>query len=202
MTTDMTEGPTVADRISELGTDYDEEESTDAVRQDLLEDGVDLPELADTMEEATARAAASTYLYALRNVEREFGANDAEHKTLLEYYRTRHTERQIALERRTAYLRSVLEGLFGFMKVTGKKKSLNLLGGRLGMRSQQEELTVEDDAKVVAWVATDWRFASLVRTKRSVDLAALRKHMKAQADPPPGVTLDERPDVFFATPAD
>ena len=182
-------------------TETIDEELTDAVRQDLLDDGVDLPELAATMEEATARAAASTYLYALRNVEREFGANDAEHKTLLEYYRTRHTERQIALERRTAYLRSVLEGLFGFMKVTGKKKSLNLLGGRLGMRAQQQELTVEDDDVVIRW-ARDLGVEALVRVKTSLDRTGLRRHMKEQTDPPPGVTLNERPDVFFATPAD
>ena len=178
-----------------------DQELRDAVREDLLADGVDLPELADTIPEATARAAADTYLFALRNIKRDHDANDAEFTVLQDYNRNRHVERQSTLIRQMDYLRGVLEGLFGFMD-PGKKKSLNLLGGRIGLRSQQDELVVEDDAKVVAWVATDWRFASLVRTKRSVDLTALRKHMKAQADPPPGVTLNERPDVFFATPAD
>ena len=199
MTNDMTEGPTVADRISELGTDY-EEEPTD-VRQDLLDDGVDLPELADTMQEATARAAASTYLFALRNIKRDHDANDAEFTVLQDYNRNRHVERQSTLIRRMDYVRGVLEGLFGFMEVTGKKKSLNLLGGRLGMRSQQEELVVEDDDVVIRW-ARDLGVEALVRVKASLDRTGLRRHMKEQTDPPPGVTLNERPDVFFATPAD
>ena len=195
MTTDMTEGPTVADRISELGTDYEDDAGA------ALIDEFDLPELADTMQEATARAAATRYLFALRNVGRELCANDAEHRTLLEYYGTRHDERQATLDKKTDYLRGVLEGLFGFMEVTGKKKSLNLLGGRLGMRAQQEELVVEDDAAVIDW-AKYHGVEALVRVKRSVDRTGLRKHIEEQTDLPPGVKLDERPDVFFATPAD
>lgn len=184
-----------------IETIREDEELT--VRQDLLNDGVDLPELPDTMQEATARATASTYLYALRNVEREFGANDAEHKTLLEYYRTRHTERQTTLDRKTAYLRGVLEGLFGFMH-TGKKKSLNLLGGRLGMRAQTDELTVEDAEAVIAW-AERQGIDGVVRIKKAVELKYLRKWMadhRSDVAPAPGVILSERPDVFFATPAD
>ena len=171
------------------------------VRQDLLDDGVDLPELADTMQEATARAAATRYLFALRNVGRELSANDAEHKTLLEYYGTRHDERQATLDKKTDYLRGVLEGLFGVMEVTGKKKSLNLLGGRLGLRSQRDELVVDDDAVVMQW-AGDHGVMSLLRVKTTLDRTGLRKHIEEQTDPPPGVTLNERPDVFFATPAD
>ena len=206
MTNDMTEGPTVADRISELGTDY-EEEPTD-VRQDLLDDGVDLPELADTMQEATARAAASTYLFALRNIERDHDANDAEFTVLQDYNQNRHVERQATLIRRMDYLRGVLEGLFGFMEVTGKKKSLNLLGGRLGMRSQQDELVVDDDVVVIAW-ARDRKLKDVVKIKLALDRRALRiwvEKMGTNTDPgfapPPGVKLNERPDVFFATPAD
>ncbi len=176
------------------------DESLLGVRQELLEEGVDLPELADTMEEADARATASTYLYALRNVERELDANNAEHKTLVEYYAHRHTERQITLDRQAGYLQGVLKGLFGFMH-TGKKKSLNLLGGRVGMRAQTDELLVEDDAAVIQW-ANDHGVEALVRVKTSVDRTGLRRHLQEQTDPPPGVKLEERPDVFFATPAD
>ena len=153
------------------------------------------------MQEATARAAASTYLFALRNIKRDHDANDAEFIVLQDYNRNRHVERQSTLIRQMDYLRGVLEGLFGFMEVTGKKKSLNLLGGRLGMRSQQEELVVEDDDVVIRW-ARDLGVEALVRVKASLDRTGLRRHMKEQTDPPPGVTLNERPDVFFATPAD
>ena len=174
-------------------------ETTD-LRTEMLEEGFDLPELADTMEEADARATASTYLYALKSVKRQLDANDAEFTVLQEYNRTRHIERQGVLIRQTDYLRNVLEGLFGFMH-TGKKKSLNLLGGRVGMRAQQPELSVEDDAVVIQW-ADDHGVEALVRMKKSIDRTGLRKHLQEQTDPPPGVTLNARPDVFFATPAD
>ena len=184
-------------------TETIDEEPTD-VRQELLQDGVDLPELADTMQEATARAAASTYLFALRNIKRDHDANDAEFTVLQDYNRNRHVERQSTLIRRMDYLRGVLEGLFGFMEVTGKKKSLNLLGGRLGMRAQTDELVVDDDEVVLDWAAGKFH---IIRVKQSLDLKGLRKlmaegHTDNAGNPPPGVTLNERPDVFFATPAD
>ena len=184
-------------------TETIDEELTDDAGAALIEE-FDLPELADTMQEATARAAATRYLFALRNVGRELCANDAEHKTLIEDYGTRHTERQATLDKKTDYLRGVLEGLFGFMEVTGKKKSLNLLGGRLGMRSQTDELVVDDDAAVIEW-SQKQGFPSLIKTKATVDRKALRAYAAAPSTisgSPPGVTLNERPDVFFATPAD
>ncbi len=107
------------------------------------------------------------------------------------------------------YLGGVIEKLFGFMTVTGKKKSLNLVGGRVGMRGQTDELVVEDDEVVVVW-AKEKEFTALVRTKPVLDRKALRIYVvegavatdKATFPAPPGVELKERPDVFFATPAD
>ena len=173
------------------------------VRQDLLDDGIDLPELADTMEEADARAAADTYLFALRSIKRDIDANDAEFTVLQEYNQNRHVERQSVLLRRTEYLSRVLEGLFGFMH-TGKKKSLNLLGGRLGMRAQQDDLVVEDDAAVIEWVR-ERGWPGLVKKKITLDRKGVREYAKTHDGAftaLPGVTLNERPDVFFATPAD
>ena len=173
------------------------------VRQELVEDGLDLPELADTMEEADARATASTYLFALRSIKRNMDANDAEFGVLQDYNRTRHVDRQSVLVRQTEYLQGVLNGLFGFMQ-TGKKKSLNLIGGRVGMRAQQDELIVESPEAVIEH-AEEYGIEALIRTKKSVDLKGLRKHMTekdAGEIDPPGVKLEERPDVFFATPAD
>ena len=69
------------------------------------------------------------------------------------------------------------------------------------MRAQQDELVVEDDDAVIDW-AKYHGVEALVRVKRSLNRTGLQRHMKEQTDPPPGVTLNERPDVFFATPAD
>ena len=179
------------------------------MRNELAEAGFDLPELADTMEEADARATASTYLFALRNIKRDLDANDAEFTVLQDYNRNRHVERQTGLIRQVEYLGGVIEKLFGFMTVTGKKKSLNLVGGRVGMRGQTDELMVDNDEAVVVW-AKEKEFTALVRTKPVLDRKALRMYMvegavatdKATFPAPPGVELKERPDVFFATPAD
>ena len=178
------------------------------MRNGLAEAGFDLPELADTMEEADARATASTYLFALRNIKRDLDANDAEFTVLQDYNRNRHVERQTGLIRQVEYLGGVIEKLFGFMTVTGKKKSLNLVGGRVGMRGQTDELVVDNDEAVIVW-AKEKEFTALVRTKPVLDRKALRMYMvegavatdKATFPAPPGVELKERPDVFFATPA-
>lgn len=177
-------------------------------RNGLLEDGYDLPELADTMEEADARAAADRYLRALGGIEREMDANDAEFTTLKAYYADRHGQRQATLDGSANYLRGVLKGLFGFM-TTGKKKSLNLLGGRIGMRSQADELVVEDDAAVIMWAKMSMMTQHLVVETPRIDRKALRAYMQpSQDDPenqepmPLGVKLEERPDQFFARPAE
>ena len=181
------------------------------VKQKLAEDGHDLPELAATMEEADARASASSYLHALRNVERDVDANDAEFSVLQDFNRRRHVARQETLLRQVQYLRDSVRTLFGFMTVTGKKKSLNRGGGRVGTRSRPDGLVVKDEDKVVAW-ARHYGESQIVRIKESVDRKALRTFVEGY-DPvieaesgndvplPPGVSLESRPDEFFATPA-
>ncbi len=179
------------------------------IREELAQEGVDLPELADTMEEADARATASTYLFALRNVKRDLDANDAEFTVLQDYNRKRHVGRQRGLIAQMDYLRGTIEDLFGFMTMTGKKKSLNLVGGRVGMRGQTDELVVEDDEAVIAW-AKEREIKGIYKTKVALDKKGLRIFMGASKEhpdkdlvpPPPGVRLDSRPDVFYATPAD
>ena len=167
----------------------------------------DLPELAGTMEEADARAMADRYLGAMRNVQADFGANEDEYKTLLAFQQQRHGERQGTLERQINWLHGAIEVLFGFMKLTGKKKSLNLLGGQVGTRGQQDELVVEDDEELIEW-AVKYQKTSLLRISRSIDRKQLRALMEIKRDSPaadlvtpPGVSLKEREDVFFATPA-
>ena len=61
---------------------------------------------------------------------------------------------------------------------------------------------------MIAW-AKEKKFATLVRTKPVLDRKALRMYMvegavatdKATFPAPPGVKLQQRDDVFYATPA-
>ncbi len=178
------------------------------VRLELAENGHDLPELADTMEEADARVAASRFLGAMRGVQKEWGANEAEYMTLADFQRRRHDGRQGPLERQLEWLHGAVKTLFGFMRPSGKKKSLNLIGGRVGMRAQTDELVVEDEDEVIAWVQANQvtTIKPIVRIKLVLDRTALRAYMEAHAKEPrlptpPGTTLKARDDQFYATPA-
>ncbi len=169
---------------------------------------LDLPELADTMEDADARVATSRYLGAMRNVQSEWGANEAEYKTLAAFERRRQDERQGPLERQLDWLHGAVKTLFGFMRPSGKKKSLNLIAGRVGMRAQTDELVVDDDDAVIAY-AKEHRLGDLVRITYAVNRKCVRAHLESltpeqRADPelsPPGCRLEKRPDQFYATPA-
>ena len=169
----------------------------------------DLPELSETLDEADARVAASRYLGAMRAVEAEHGANEDEYKTLAAFQQRRHDKRQGPLVRQLIWLDEAVKTLFvGFMRPTGKKKSLNLIGGRVGMRAQTDELVVDHVDAVIAW-AKEKNFTALVRTKPTLDRTALRTFMiegavgtpKATFPSPPGCRLEKRPDQFYATPA-
>lgn len=202
MHTDSPPGDRLMAKLSDVGVIPDEEA---VVRHGLLEDGYDLPELADTMEEADARATASTYLRVSGLIVREQLANSAEHRTLIAYYQRKHDERQHQLDSRINYLGGVLKRLFGFMTVTGKKKSLNLLGGRVGMRAKQDELVIDDDEAVITWAVNKGHASGLTNVKRTVDRKALRAYMEKPSQIsglPPGVSLKERPDEFYAKPVD
>ena len=180
------------------------------LHQELVDAGYDLPELADTMEEADARAVASTYLFVLRNIKRDIDANDAEFTVLQDFNRARQVQRQHGLIAQMEYLSGAIKALFGFMTVTGKKKSLNLIGGRVGMRAQTDELVVEDEEAVIAW-ARQHKIAGIINTRFTVDRKGLRIYVAAQQQldedartisPPPGVKLEQRDDQFYATPVD
>ena len=176
-----------------------EAELTDRMVERELKEDYALPELADSLEEAEARGRASTFLRVLGHVQKEQEANKAELATLIEFYTEQHYTRQEKLDRQIAWLKESLEGLFGMMD-KGKKKSLNLLGGTVGHRAQQDELVVKDDEAVVGWVR-EYGQRQLVQTKFEVNRTELRKLMESKSGLHPyGVQLVERPPVFYARP--
>ena len=162
---------------------------------------LDLPEMAETYEDAEARLMSTKLLHVLRGLEGEMSANKAEYDVTMQYFKDQHGDRQEALQNRVDYVTKLIQGLFGFMKVPHKKKSLNLLGGKVGMRARQAELKVEDDKAVIEW-ALEGGPQGLVRTKHDIDRTGLRKLVQAGMISPPGVTLEERDDEFYAKPAE
>ena len=157
----------------------------------------DLPELADTLEEADARVEADKRLFILKMIQKERDTNEAEYKALMEHHKEAQESRQAALDGRIAFLTNNIEALFGMMD-PGKKKSLNLLGGTIGHRKQQDELVVEDDMAVIKWFGSQ---LPIVRTKYEVDRKLLRSFLESKPPSQPlGVSLVKRPPVFYARP--
>ncbi|KKK80470.1 hypothetical protein LCGC14_2823160 [marine sediment metagenome] len=180
-----------------------------AFREELQADGHDLPELASTMGEADARLRASIFLGIMRSIEHQMDENDAECKALVAWTKERHAERQARLDAQKGWVRMTLESLYGFMRPPKGKKSLNLIGGKIGTRAAKDTLEVEDDKALIEWVQADThnRPQQLIRVKYEINMAETREYMEAIAErdgigpTPPGVKLESHKDKFFATPA-
>ncbi len=180
-----------------------------AIREDLEAEGYDLPELADSIEEADARAKASVFLGVLRRVEGETEANEAEHKALLDWTKDRHLDRQTRLEAQAGWIAKTLEILYHYMRPAKGKKSLGLIGGKIGTRAQRDTLVIEDEQALIEWLQADTynRPQQLIRIKYEINKAETREYMELIAEKdgigptPPGVKLETHEDKFFATPA-
>jgi len=175
----------------------------DPIREELLNEGLDLPELASTMEDAEARLMATRLLKVLGSLRGESDANAAEYNITKDFLLNRHVERENVLEGQINYVIGKLRYLFDtFMDLPHGKQSLNLLGGRIGTKKQQPELVVESDEDVITWAAEN--DVPVYRTKHEVSRPALRKYLqekKATEIDPPGTQLRERDPKFYATPA-
>lgn len=163
---------------------------------------LDLPELADSYEEAEARLVADRYLRALGGVEGELGANRAELQQVLAFYRDRHEEREAVLQRRRDWLVHQLQALFAFLPLRGKAKSLTLLAGRLGTRTAPARYAIADEQELLAWARE--HAPSLISTP-PVKERVLVKDLTGWMDPldpaPPGVERIDAHEEFFADPA-
>jgi phage host-nuclease inhibitor protein Gam len=67
-----------------------------------------------------------------------------------------------------------------------------LVNGTIKVRSQQPEIKVTDESKVL----TDERFVRIVPEKRAVDKAALRKHCTQTGEELPGIEIILKPHKF------
>ena len=88
----------------------------------------------------------------------------------------------VAARERTPYERDIewAEGqlhvwLDGLIREGRNKKSMELPGGRVAVRSRPPRLEIDDETVALEWLHE--RGAGYVRVKESVDKAALRKHL-------------------------
>lgn len=109
-----------------------------------------------------------------------------------------------AADSRIAYFEALLEEYFESVphKATKTQESYTLPSGKLIRKQQQPKFDTDDEA-LVPWLEQNFMW-QLVKTKKTVDWAALKKVVKVDGDHVvtddgeivPGVTVTERPDEF------
>lgn len=144
---------------------------------------LDVPALHADYQETTARDTANQFLRALRSIEAEMAAAQAELDFGIERLKARHAARELALSERAGWLLQALEHLFAFLPLRGGKKSVKLLEGRLGMREKQREGVELDElagseAAVLAWAQRE--LPEAVETKPQLRRAELKKGILAR----------------------
>ncbi len=92
------------------------------------------------------------------------------------------------IERRRDYYLLALDNYMYLNDFTTKR----LVNGTLKVRSQQPEIKITDENKVL----TDERFVRIVPEKRAVDKAALRKHCTQTGEELPGIEIILKPHKF------
>lgn len=119
------------------------------------------------------------------------------------FYAQKMAEIKAQTERDTANLRAALEIYFSgqMHKVTKTQESYSLPSGKLVLKKQQPEFSL-DEEKLLPWVKANC--PELVKVKESTNWAELKKRVAvdganvvtADAEIVPGVTVTDRPDVF------
>lgn len=174
-----------------------------------LREEYDLPELAETYEEAEARAAANRYLLALRRVQRERATAKAELKATIEDLEYRSEQRDAQLAKSEGWLLDQLRQLARFFTFAGKK-SLKLLAGRVGYRQAREAWEIADPERLLDWAQ---QFAQHLVSTPPVKPRVLVSDFTTWADAAPADTLRwlqeqgivghrTAADEFYAKPAE
>lgn len=82
----------------------------------------------------------------------------------------------------------------------GKKKSAEMLHGRIGWRKKGGKLRVTDKAALVAWLEHQPPEDGLYRLKVEPDMAAIQARFRAAGEIPPGCEYELEEDVFYTEP--
>jgi len=78
----------------------------------------------------------------------------------------------------------------------GKRKSRDLLHGRIGWRSKGERLVVEDKEALAAWLAAQPIESGLARVTLAPDMRALQDLLKRTGEIPPGCVVEPESETL------
>lgn len=184
-----------------------QQQATDAMFDQHMQVEYDLPELADTYEEATARMIANRYLAALAAILMTQNLNEASFRAEVDFLKRRLEEKNAALDRNATWLREQLFKLTKFFTFTGKSKSLTLPYGRVGFRKSRDKVDYIDEAKVRAWAETFAPETLRTVTEIRLDRARVNALALESTEPHVAMLLDSGAvrvyrgtDEFYVTP--
>jgi phage host-nuclease inhibitor protein Gam len=83
----------------------------------------------------------------------------------------------------------------------GKKRSRDLLHGRVAWRSRAERLVVTDREALAAWLAAQPVESGLYRIRVEPEIKALQELFRAHGDIPPGMDLEPASESLHIEPA-
>jgi phage host-nuclease inhibitor protein Gam len=100
----------------------------------------------------------------------------------------------------TFHLQSYCEREKAALLGGGKKKSADLLHGRIGWRSVGGKLKVVDKDALLAWLETQPAELGLYRVKLEPEMRAIQDRFRADGVIPPGCEYQPQEDHFYAEP--
>lgn len=82
----------------------------------------------------------------------------------------------------------------------GKRKSADLLHGRIGWRSKGGKLTVDDKPTLLAWLERQPPEGGLYRVKLEPEMKAIQDNFKTTGEIPPGCSYQQPEETFYVEP--
>lgn len=100
-----------------------------------------------------------------------------------------------------AHLRLYAEANRAELLKGGKRKSRDLIWGRLGWKTKASRLTIVDTDACLAWCQRQPVETGVLRIKEEPALAVIQERFKRTGEVPPGCEVSEESEEFFAATA-
>ena len=135
-----------------------------------------------------SQADADYYLYKLGELDNTMAANNESANTQMDRIKLWLEMENVKIQRKKDYYILALDNWMHMNEFSTKQ----LVAGTLKVRSQQPEIRIDDEAKVMV----DERFVRIIPENRAVDKAALRKYCMDTGDEIPGIEIIMKPHKF------
>lgn len=184
-----------------------ESETAEIVKAMLAESDREWQMPAADLDDADARSQATFWLRRLNDVRsvrvREIAELKAT-KVILDLKAVRRLDRR---DREEADIMCALEILFGQMALREDAKSVDTLGGRVGLRLAGESMKITDETQLRLWLRGESLFDEIVEestvfiTDKALLKTVMRERLKETGEVgAPGVDYTPAEDKFYATP--